>query len=155
MSTGLDTFDKTINVTNQWLDEIEAAIGPGRPVAWRALGAVLRALRDRLPVELAAHAGAQLPLIVRGLYYEGFDPTDMPRKDRNLDGFLANVAEAMPGVEAVRPVDATRAVFRVLSHRMDPGQVGKIVNALPAPVQDLWLGVAAVAFPGSDHDRRT
>ena len=61
------------------------------------------------------------------------------------------------GLAAARPVDpgaAAQAVFRVLSHHMDPGQVGKLVEALPQPVQDLWTEVAAVQFPANDQRRR-
>jgi len=65
-ATGLDVFDKTLQTTNIWLDEIMDVIGPDRQVAWHALGAVLRTLRDRLPLGLAAHLGSQLPLLVRG-----------------------------------------------------------------------------------------
>lgn len=50
MSTnGLEVFDKTIQTTNIWLDEIMDEMGPDRQLAWHTLGAVLRALRDRLP----------------------------------------------------------------------------------------------------------
>ncbi|MGK6357046.1 DUF2267 domain-containing protein [Sphingomonas sp. DT-207] len=68
-ATGLDVFDKTIQTTNIWLDEIMAEIGPDRQIAWKVLSTVLHKLRDRLPVEAAAHFGAQLPLLVRGAYY--------------------------------------------------------------------------------------
>jgi len=69
-ATGLDVFDKTLQITNTWLDEIMSELGPDRHFAWHALGGVLRPLRDRLPADLAAHLGAQLPLLVRGLYYD-------------------------------------------------------------------------------------
>src|SRR2546423_5270300 len=57
-ATGLDVFDRTLQITNIWLDEIMETLGPDRQVAWHALGAVLRALRDRLPLGLAVHLGA-------------------------------------------------------------------------------------------------
>ncbi len=65
-ATVLDVFDKTIQTTNIWLDEIMERIGPDRKLAWHTLGAVLRALRDRLPVDEGAHLAAQLPILVRG-----------------------------------------------------------------------------------------
>ena len=65
MSTnGLPVFDKTLQTTHIWLDEIMARLGPDRQVAWKVLSTVLHKLRDRLPVEAAAHFGAQLPLLV-------------------------------------------------------------------------------------------
>jgi hypothetical protein len=60
-ATGLDVFDKTLQTTNIWLDEIMAKLGPDRQVAWHVLGAVLHALRDDLvavrAVSPAAHDG--------------------------------------------------------------------------------------------------
>ena len=73
-ATGLDVFDKTLQSTNIWLDEIMEKLGPDRQVAWHVLSAVLHALRDRLQIGLAVHLGAQLPLLVRGLYYDQWHP---------------------------------------------------------------------------------
>jgi uncharacterized protein (DUF2267 family) len=71
-STGLEAFDKTLQITHVWLDEIMAELGPDRQRAYHALRAVLHALRDRWPLNLAAHLGAQLPLLVRGIYYDNW-----------------------------------------------------------------------------------
>src|SRR5690606_27775230 len=73
-ATGLDVFDKTLQTTNIWLNEIMDEMGPDRQIAWKALSTVLHKLRDRLPVEAAAHLGAQLPLLVRGVYYDQYQP---------------------------------------------------------------------------------
>src|SRR5207247_10739936 len=81
--TGLDVFDKTLQTTNIWLDEIMATLGPDRQVAWHVLGAVLHALRDRLQIGLAVHLGAQLPLLVRGLYYAQWNPSEKTLKQRS------------------------------------------------------------------------
>jgi uncharacterized protein (DUF2267 family) len=68
-ATGLEVFDKTVHTTNAWLKEIMEATGLDRRRAYRALAAVLHALRDRLTVDEVAQLGAQLPILVRGLYY--------------------------------------------------------------------------------------
>jgi uncharacterized protein (DUF2267 family) len=73
-TTGLDVFDKTLKTTNIWLDEIMGSIGPDRQRAWKVLSVVLQNLRDRLPSGLSAHLAAQLPLLVRGVYYAGYEP---------------------------------------------------------------------------------
>jgi uncharacterized protein (DUF2267 family) len=153
-ATGLEVFDKTLQITHTWLNEIGERIGPDKQLAWHALGAVLHTLRDRVPLELAAHVGAQLPLLVRGLYYDGWRPSEQPDKVRTLEGFLDRVADGLAAARPVDPRSAAQAVFRVLSHHMDPGQVGKLVEALPQPVQDLWTEVAAVQFPANDQRRR-
>jgi uncharacterized protein (DUF2267 family) len=143
-ATGLDVFDKTLQKTNTWLDEIMAEIGPDRQVAWHALAAVLHPLRDRLPLDLAAHLGAQLPLLVRGLYYDQWRPAAPPERLRTLDEFLERVGEGLQGIRPVNGRDATQAVFRTLSHHVDPGQVAKVIDALPEEMKGLWRNTSVV-----------
>src|SRR3990170_517747 len=92
-NAGLDVFDKSIQTTNIWLDEIMAEIGPDRRIAWHVLGTILRAVRDRVPAGLAAHLGSQLPLVVRGAFYDQYSPSAEPLKIRTQDEFLAHVQE--------------------------------------------------------------
>lgn len=138
-ATGLDVFDKTLQTTNVWLDEIMDEIGPDRHLAWHTLGAVLRPLRDRLPLDLAAHLGAQLPLLVRGLYYDQWHPAGQPERIRKLDEFLQLVSDGLANTRPVNVRDATCAVFRTLTRHVDPGQTGKVVDALPEEIRSLWL----------------
>lgn len=94
-ATGLEVFDKTLQTTHIWLDEIMADHGPDRRVAWHMLGAVLRTLRDWLQIELAANLGAELPLLIRGAYYDRYRPHNLPTNSRSLEEFLQRVAEEM------------------------------------------------------------
>jgi len=138
-ATGLDVLDKSIQTTNIWLNEIMEDLGDDRQKAWHVLGAVLHALRDRLPADLSAHLGAELPLVIRGLYYDQYKPSQQPDVTRSLDAFLERVQE---GLKMIRPVDsrdATRSVFRVIAHRVDLGQSAKVRDALPKDIQALWL----------------
>ena len=91
-ANGLDVFDKTLQTTHIWLDEIMERLGPDRQVAWKVLSTVLHKLRDRLPVEAAAHLGAQLPLLVRGAYYDQFEPAKQPARCRTREEFVAPIA---------------------------------------------------------------
>ena len=142
-ATGLDVFDKTLQTTNIWLNEIMERIGPDRQAAWKVLSTVLHKLRDRLPVELAAHFGAQLPLLVRGVYYDQFEPARLPSDCRTPEEFRAEVAE---GLSEVRPVDADEAiaaVFGVLDRHVSEGQLAKVRNALPKGMKMVWDGAEA------------
>jgi putative phosphoribosyl transferase len=148
-TTGLVLFDKTIQMTHAWLGEIEQTLGPDRRLAWKALSAVLQVLRDRLPVELAAHLGAQLPLIVRGTFYDQFEPARQPR-GYDLDEFIEQVAERM---ERSRPVDAfeaTRAVLATLSRHIPNGQIAKLQRALPGDIRRAWQAVEERIVPPPD-----
>lgn len=137
-ATGIDVFDKSLQVTNIWLNEIMEEHGPDRQRAWHILGVVLRTIRDRLPADLAAHMGAQLPLIVRGAFYEQFEPSRLPDKTRTLEAFLEHIEQGMEGVRPVNPEEAVHSVFQVLSHHLDPGQIAKVRHALPEEVRLLW-----------------
>lgn len=153
-ATGLDVFDRTLQATNAWLAEIMEHAGLDRAGAWQALGAVLHALRDRVPAELAVHVGAQLPLLVRGLYYDGFSTAHEPDKARSLDAFLERIRFHLEGGRLADPRLAAEAVLRVLARHLDPGQAGKLLRALPQPVQELWRGVAAVSLPEERMEAR-
>ena len=107
-------------------------------MAWHALGAVLRTLRDRLTLGLAAHLGAQLPLLVRGLYYDQWRPAAQPLKLRSLDDFLDHVSQCMGDIRPTNVRAATEAVFRALNHYVDPNQVAHVRDALPEQVRALW-----------------
>jgi len=98
----------------------------------------LRSIRDRVPANLAAHLGAQLPLLVRGTYYDQWRPSETPKTWRSADEFLSIVAAELSSGKPVGADDAARAVFRVLNHHVDPGQVEKVRHALPEEVQALW-----------------
>ena len=137
-ANGLPVFDKTLQTTNIWLDQIMERLGPDRQVAWKVLSTVLHKLRDRLQVEAAAHLGAQLPLLVRGAYYDQYQPAKQPATCRTRDEFVAEVAEWLQDTRPVDPEDAIAAVLDVLSRNIDPGQVEKIKGVLPEPIRQMW-----------------
>lgn len=144
-ATGLDVWDKTLQTTNIWLDDIMAELGPDRRLAWHMLGAVLRTLRDRMPLELSAHLGAQLPLLVRGTYYEQWRPERQPERIRDLDEFLERVAEKTGPTRPVNLRDAAHAVFHTLARHVDAGQLAKVLEAMPQPIREFGQGAGMAA----------
>ena len=142
-TTGLDLFDKTVQTTNIWLDEIMAKIGPDRQVAWKVLSIVLHKLRDRLSVENAAHLSAQLPLLVRGVFYDQYQPARQPSDCDSIEAFNAEVGKWLSDIRPVNPEAATRAVFGVLLRHVEPGQIAKIQNVLPPSIREFWEAIEA------------
>lgn len=140
--TGLDVFDRTVHKTNAWLKEVMRALGgEDRHAAYLALRATLHMLRDRLTVEEVAQLGAQLPMLVRGFYYEGWDPTDKPVRERSFDGFLAGIAMELPN--DLDPEHAARAVFAGLAARVSEGEIADVLHLLPTSIRTLWPRAAA------------
>ncbi len=142
-ATGLDVFDRTLETTHIWLNEICGDLGPDKQVAWKVLSTVLHKLRDRLPIGLAAHLGAQLPLLVRGVYYDQFEPSKLPTECTSREEFVAEVAEWLSDIRPVDPDQAVRSVFRVLSRHISEGQVAKVREALPRGLRQSWVDAEA------------
>lgn len=137
--TGLEVFDSTIHQTNVWLKAIMVRLDTNdRHRAYLALRSTLHALRDRIGPEVAVHLGAQLPMLVRGFYYEEWRIAKTPTKERHKDEFLEHVRAAFRNDPAVDPQVIVRAVFAVLSEQLDPGEVRKVVGVLPREFRDLW-----------------
>ncbi len=138
-ATGMAVFDDTVQKTNLWLKEIREELHlDTQEEAYRALRAVLHTLRDRLIVEEAASLGAQLPMLLRGVYFEGWRPAGKPNRERHLQGFLEHVAEQYVGPGPADPERLTRGVFAVLTRHMPAGQIHDIRQGLPEEIRALW-----------------
>jgi uncharacterized protein (DUF2267 family) len=137
-ATGLEVFDETVHKTNAWLKEIMETLGPDRHRAYQALRAVLHTLRDRLTINEAAQLGDQLPMLVRGIYYEAWRPAVMPEKIRSLDEFLEKISTHFAHTRPIGADDAARAVFQVLDRHVSPGEIQDVVQTLPQDVRALW-----------------
>lgn len=135
----LESFMPTFQKTDAWLEDLMRELGTEQPaVAYRALRASLHALRDQLLPTEAAHLAAQLPMLIRGLYYEGWHPADKPRRERKLDDFLLLVSrELMPETDPP-PRDAAQAVFRLLQQRVSEGEIRDVCQMLPEDIRSLW-----------------
>jgi uncharacterized protein (DUF2267 family) len=137
--TGTRAFDSTIQTTNIWLHEVAGRLGSDdKQRAYHALRAVLHALRDRLPVEQAVALGAQLPMLIRGFYYEGWHPHGKPLKERHKEEFLAHIASAFRDDSEVNAGDTARAVFEVIAKHVSPGEIKHVMITLPADIRSLW-----------------
>src|SRR5262249_20563819 len=140
-ANGLEVFDTTLQKTNTWLNEVMETLGcRDRHAAYLALRATLHALRDRLNVDEVAHLGAQLPMLVRGFYYEGWDPSPKRLKERRAEQFLARIRREMRGNERLEPEPerVAQAVLTVLSLRVSEGEIADIKHILPEEVRALW-----------------
>src|SRR5260370_39373342 len=136
-STGLEVFDETLHKTNMWLKEIAQELSVDRHGAYQVLRAVLHSLRDRLTINEAADLGDQLPMLVRGIYYEAWHPAGKPEKIRTREEFLARIATHLSHAP-IEPEDAARAVFQVLENHVASGEVSDVIQVLPQAIRALW-----------------
>ena len=139
MTTGLDTFDKTVQESNLWLKGVMERLNTyDRHHGYSTLRAVLHALRDRIGPENAAHLGAQLPMLLRGLFYEGWDPTGKPTKERHENAFLAHIARELPRATNSEIEAGACAVLDVLSKHIDRGAAVKLAAIIPQDLRKFW-----------------
>jgi uncharacterized protein (DUF2267 family) len=144
-ATRVDSWDHSIQETNLWLKAIMRHLETDdRHLAYAALRATLHALRDRIGPENAVHLGAQLPMLIRGLYYEGWHMAGTPTRERHKHQFLEHVGWSLGARSKTDPERAVRAVFDVTREKVDPGEVAKVINLLPEELRELWPPVARV-----------
>ena len=139
--TGVDSLDRGIDKANAWLADIDAGFGTGdRRLAYRVLRALLHNPRDRLSVAVAAHFAAQLPELLRGVFFDGWNPSRVPQKRDRAQYVTRFASEAR-----VRDSDVAKAagiVTAVARRRMSGGVVAQVFERLPVGLRGL-LGPAA------------
>ena len=137
--TGLGVFDTTLKETNDWLKLMMGELGTAnRQTAFGALRGALHAVRDRIGVNNAVHLGAQMPMLLRGAYYEGWHPAATPTRERHLIDFIEHVAAELPRDSRVDAAEAARACFSVMSQCLDGGEMLKLRQLLPHEALNLW-----------------
>jgi uncharacterized protein (DUF2267 family) len=129
----LHAFATAVQEAHLWVNEVADELGlDDRRIALHVLRGVAHALRDRLPSDVVAKLGAQLPVLVRGLYYENWDP-HAPRAHRHeLEDFAAALERELRGYEqSIGVGEAVNAVLRVLHTHVSPGEWRKLTAVLP------------------------
>ena len=137
-TTGLDVFDRSVHKTNEWLKDLMERLGSDdRRYAYRVLRAYLHVLRDRLTVDEAAQLAAQLPHLLRGVFYEGWDPSRTPETYRDRETFLARLAERAQLAGPTEASVAAEAATAVLRERVAEGEVEDVLQLLPASIRTI------------------
>jgi uncharacterized protein (DUF2267 family) len=140
MST-LSVVNRSVQKTNEWLRDTNYELGWfSFQRGYLSLRAVLHALRDRLSTPEIAQLAAQLPIFLRGIYYEGWNPARTPVKSRGKEVFFrqvrANFARTRnPDVDVEH---VARAIFRVLAKHISKGELDQVRALLPHELRDLW-----------------
>lgn len=138
-TTGFRVFDSTVQKTNLVLREIEEAYGwpPDRRMqSYNAVRAVLHALRDRLPIQETADVAAQLPMLLRGLYYEGWNPSRVPER-MDKQQFLDRIRREFTYSIDTSIEELVRTVLAALEHHVTEGQWEDVRSTLPEEFSSL------------------
>lgn len=138
-STGLRSFDSTIQKANIWINDVMKELGwDDRELAYRALRAVLHTLRDYLPINESVQFAGQLPQLLRGMYYEGWQPGRMHHKERHWEQFTDRVSKAFLDDLIAEPGKMTLNVLNVLTRHISPGEIEDAQRCLPEDIRNHW-----------------
>ena len=136
--TATPEFDAALRAAEEWVDDLVQRLGwRDRRHAYLALLAAMHALRDSLPREQAAYLGTQLPVLLRGYFYEGWHP-GAPPTGRTRNAFLERIHDGIhrdPGVDAEQ---VARAVLAMLAARLPPAEIEATKAASPSALHNLW-----------------
>ncbi len=147
-----EVFAATLQKTNLWIKQLSDALHwDDHHKAYHGLRAVLHALRDRLPVPEAAHLGAQLPMLIRGFYYDEWKPAATPVKFKTAQEFYDAVKENFAADQNVNPMRLTQAVLQLLTQNLSPGETEKLRGIFPPHLREIWP-VQEGAIDLSDFD---
>ncbi|HWQ47994.1 MAG TPA: DUF2267 domain-containing protein [Methanosarcina sp.] len=137
-TTGVRNLDNSIDLTNVWLRDILSQLKwQNKESAYQALRGTLHAIRDRLPAEEAVDLASQFPLIIKGMYYDGWTLRDKPEKFKKEE-FARRVHAQFEFDDNVNPAEVIRAVLRVMYRHMGEGELRDVKFNMPKEIQE-WF----------------
>lgn len=157
--TVVSMFDSSIQRTDEWLDDVMKELNiKNRRNAYRVLKATLQALRDRLTPQEALDLASQLPLLIRGSFFEGWDIPNVPLKISSKEEFLALIEEKLQptgldlgiwdtselGLEFESEIEGielefiARGIFSILDRKISKGEIEDIKSNLPQDIKEIW-----------------
>jgi uncharacterized protein (DUF2267 family) len=132
-------LDRSVQQANIWLRDLCRELeSDDRQYAWRVLRGFLHALRDRIPVDECAQLSAQLPLLVRGVLFDGWVPSRAPQTYHDLRTFLDRVAAEANLAGETEALFAASAAARVLAEHVSPGELDDVVSVLPPALREIF-----------------
>lgn len=137
--TGLPVFDDTLHTTNTWLHEITSRCDlRDRQQGYRLMRVCLHTIRDAISVTASANLTAQLPMLIRGIYYEGWEPASVPKRIRSVDAFLEDIEASFSEVPDFDGAAAFIEFISVMAMHVSPGELAHLQKMMPEEIKPLW-----------------
>ncbi|MEI5681790.1 DUF2267 domain-containing protein [Mesorhizobium sp. CCNWLW179-1] len=136
--TSMVNFTQAAQQAQQWVNELAEDLNWNERRAYHLLRCVLHALRDWLSPEEMTDLSAQLPVLLRGIYFEGWKPLETPVWERKKEDFIERIQDAFADDLLNDPDRAVAAVFRLLDRHVSHGEIVQVRNSLKKTLRDLW-----------------
>lgn len=137
-SRHVDVIERSAEQAHVWINDVAERFGSeDAQTGYRILRAFLHALRDRITVEESAQLAAQLPVLVRGIYYEGWRPSTTPQRYHDRETFLRRIADEALLAGATEASYAVTAAAAVLRRHVSEGEIEDVLAILPPELRQL------------------
>jgi uncharacterized protein (DUF2267 family) len=149
----IHVFDSHVDTANRWIKQLIESLdlsSDEQPRALHALRAGLHAIRDRLPAAEVLGLSAQLPVVIRGVFFEGWTLSKDPTRIRDRESMIERVARELAPDTRLDASDVLRAVMLLLVEHVSHGEIEHMLATFPKPIATLWhemLGPALQAQP--------
>jgi uncharacterized protein (DUF2267 family) len=134
----LKGVQKSYEHVNEWVNNLMKRFEfRDNNEAFAMLKATLWALRDRVPNEEAIQLGAQLPVLLRGYYYE--DWKHDPHRGEHADNFYTKIQNHLKGYENLEVEKATPIVLKFIFEKISQGEAQDVKDNLPKDLQQMVM----------------
>ena len=131
-------LENSLQKTNAWINEVAELADCDAHQAYHGLRATLHALRDALDIPQIADLASQLPLVIRGIYYENWRPNQSAAKPVSRADFIKQMYIAFENDFDIDPERMLRSVFAVIRRHITQGEVSDVLSRLPDDLKELW-----------------
>ena len=133
------TIEHSVQLLDEWVQQVNYELG-WRDLnrSFRLLRITLNELRDMLPIDEAAQFSAQLPLVIRGYFFEGWKPSKIHTTKHNKADFVRKIGQNFSEAECQDVEKAISGVFSVLNKHVSSGEIEDVRGSLRKQVRELW-----------------
>lgn len=138
MINSISTFNRALHKANEWLKELkEIGKFETEDQAYTILRSVLHAIRDRLAPDEAIEFASEMPMLIRGFYFEGYDLSHK-RPERSSESFFNQIENEMRNASFIIPArDGAKAVVKLLQNKISDGEFSDVISSLPEKLRDI------------------
>lgn len=131
---------RSVHSAETWIEELSQSLNTDQARSYTILKAFMHTLRDRLPTNESAQLASQLPVLLRGSYYEGWRPSQTPQKYHQPEEFLERVAREARLPNSTAAAEAAQASMRLMRHHVSAGELADVIAVLPEPINQMLMG---------------
>lgn len=141
-------FQAYVQKGEEIVNEVAQELGlpDDKNLAGRILRAVLHTVRARLQISESLQLLAQLPMMIKAVYVDGWKYQEKPLRMKTIGDFVREVIheEGAVGHHDIQTVkdgeNAVRSVINVLKRHISEGEIHHIRQNMPPDLKPLWEG---------------